>query len=461
MADPVLLLHRADPELHVYTTGSVQSPASIRDQMIRGRLLIQRAELAGLISDSKSLVVVGAGAGGATAAMTAKELGVPCTLVDSEPLVGGQLRPFARQRGCTTRQIEPSLYDWPLPRHNHSSWGHPSMPLTYTAGLANDVVMRDLDPAFKAAKLRTSWGAIVEDKPERGLSGMLEVKVKDVLSGDTSTLLCDMVLFAIGAGQETVTVGAYSGYRFWDSDAFNQVPLVNSGNGNVLISGGGDGALQDLIRIVTDPERAPSPYMLWDAIRGFVDHEVLLRIAEIEDQAQRMLLWSGSKPTDCDVHIDLRIGYAAVLRELWKSGNMVHIREALAGFWRDPLPKVTLLHPCSHFSRCYGLNHFISLLIFELLRHRGVTRKPGYSLSTVRASVISGHSCRSAASCHGADHDVELIDETCRGGKGSGAPLNGGTHNVVVVRHGIDGKAMKSPVGPVPLARQMLPYDLL
>ncbi len=71
MTDPVLDAHEILPGL--YTISGGPSPISIRDQMLRGWLVVERLRLNQLIHDRASLLVVGAGAGGVTAAIWAAD----------------------------------------------------------------------------------------------------------------------------------------------------------------------------------------------------------------------------------------------------------------------------------------------------------------------------------------------------------------------------------------------------
>ena len=62
MSDPILDAHELDAYFYLL---SGPRPISIRDQMLRGVLLVKRLIEAGEISEDKPLLVIGAGAGGA------------------------------------------------------------------------------------------------------------------------------------------------------------------------------------------------------------------------------------------------------------------------------------------------------------------------------------------------------------------------------------------------------------
>src|ERR671933_100000 len=86
MHDPFLLAHQVLPQL--YLISSHVGPISIRDQMVRGRLVVERALEQGLI-------------------LRAVELGVRTWLVDRHATL------FHVQSNITTRWLDPTHYDWP------------------------------------------------------------------------------------------------------------------------------------------------------------------------------------------------------------------------------------------------------------------------------------------------------------------------------------------------------------
>ena len=71
MSDPVLDAHQIGNGCFYRLSGP--TPISIRDQMLRGRVLVDRLVQAGKIHDKLPLIVFGAGVGGATAAVWAAD----------------------------------------------------------------------------------------------------------------------------------------------------------------------------------------------------------------------------------------------------------------------------------------------------------------------------------------------------------------------------------------------------
>lgn len=73
MADPILDAHRLLPQL--YLLGSPLSPISIRDQILRARWVVDRLVRSDEVREGMRILIVGAGAAGATAAIRAAQHG--------------------------------------------------------------------------------------------------------------------------------------------------------------------------------------------------------------------------------------------------------------------------------------------------------------------------------------------------------------------------------------------------
>jgi len=89
---------------HLYLLSPGPSPISIRDQMLRGRLIVEELDHEKIINKDKPLLVVGGGAGGVTAAMFAAEKSIHTTLVEKK------LACFSVQK-LSSRYIHPNQYD--------------------------------------------------------------------------------------------------------------------------------------------------------------------------------------------------------------------------------------------------------------------------------------------------------------------------------------------------------------
>jgi hypothetical protein len=137
MMDPVLDAHGVLPGFYLISGGP--SPISIRDQMLRGWLVVQRLLQNRLIHSDAPLLVVGAGAGGVTAAVWAAENQVRTLLVDRAAA------PFGVQKRATTRFLNPTQYDWPVDHWPSGvfPWlpSHVGLPLPYPSDWAADLAV--------------------------------------------------------------------------------------------------------------------------------------------------------------------------------------------------------------------------------------------------------------------------------------------------------------------------------
>lgn len=376
MADPFLLAHLVRPLF--FDIGGALSPVSIRDQMIRGRMIVDRSVEAGLLGTGRSpLLVIGAGAAGATAAIRAAQRGIRTVLIEINPA------PFLRQGGCQSRWVNPTQYDWPVGHWTQSRyhWMPPAMPMPWREALANVLAVvwtvqlnsmrRRYGPALLDVRYRTTLGSLA-------LSGS---SVQGTLATPTAPSITQTFAMAVscaGFGTERCTIGSYSGFRFWDTDDFEMpnLGLPASRAGEVLISGGGDGALQDVLRIIAGK---PAVYIYNNLT---AQSNVASRLAKLEreiqdaeDQAQRAYIWGASPQHDHEIQMALHQAYLRVIQNLQANPqDWSDVCSQLHQILPANIPKVELVYPCEHFDRSYGLNRFLVLLFAEYLQgRRGVT----------------------------------------------------------------------------------------
>jgi len=427
MNDSFLHLHRID-ELQFSISGLI-APASIRDQIVRGKMFVDRARARGFISESRPLLVMGAGAGGMTATIAALRLGIRVTLIDRN------LRAFGRQRKCLTRWIDPTQYDWPSVQWDRGEYPwrdaiHPlrDVPLPWKANWANKLAAQWLIEFQKAQErygelLELNFGTIVHGLPYyRPPDKMLAVRYGAKGSTTGKTVAFGAVLYARGAGQERVTSGPkhapYRGFRFWETDPFE---LLQLGLGEVeeprrvLICGSGDGALQDFLRIATGLKSAKE---ILQAVLPDFDRGLLHRLYSEEDQGLRAKVWNGLR-WDHNVQMRLDAVHLRIAAELLpRKGGNTEIEERIAGLLRhSDGVELRLVHPCQHFTAIYPLNRFVVYLLYRYATVAGLSERidirPGRSLATVEC--VDHEPQKSPRDCHGLEHKVTLRKEPdCR-----------------------------------------------
>jgi len=225
----------------------------------------------------------------------------------------------------------------------------------------------------------------------------------------------------------------------------------------IVISGSGDGALQDFLRITTNNKSAE------EILRSFSVPDTDVRtLQSAEDLTQRAYHWGATKAHDHEVVDPLHQVHRGLVESLVPRGKPRDpFIKILDGLVRTPVPKITLICSCTHFSNAYGLNRFLTLLIaryLELYRGQSDVLRLGKNVKSVQG--INGHTCHgNPITCHGEDHEVELVDATRCAGRPGTAVVDTIQANIVIIRHGIDPSNLP-PVPDVMLPRQMMPYHV-
>jgi hypothetical protein len=443
--DPFLRAHFVAPS--IFDLGGRFRPAAIRDQMLRARLLIDRAAEQNLFP-TKRILVVGAGVAGVSAAFQAAKYGVFSVIAEQDKRTA-----FGRFTLCSSRWVHPAHYDWPFEHWERDYLD--GFPLQFKPGWPSQLAGKwraDLATLEAEKKAKVRYGVrITEDCIRRSID-----HVEARLGKRAAFEPFDLVIRCEGPGIEDCCVGAYRGFEFFQTDPFEE-PALGLPEGvtpRVLISGGGDGALQDFIRIGSGAGTAGG------FLRLLFPGDVAAlerRIATAESQARRRLLWSAhpERPEhDHAVHLALRKFYEDQLRDMdvqWRALRD-RFREIAGARLRDGRI-LHLAHPCLHFSHSYPLNRFAAKLLMSFLRT--IDPQRFHTLPNSKTSEVEcvGHTCASASECHGLDHRVRFAPSHCLEKDASAAQEQ--IYNVVVIRHGV---RLVGSAGPQ--VRQMLPFHL-
>lgn len=445
--DSFLRAHYIAP--FTYDLGGRFRPPAIRDQMIRARLLVDRAYEEGLFH-GKPILIVGAGVAGVSVAFWAAKRGVKSVI--AEEAHGA----FGRFVLCSSRWVDPTQYDWPA---GHWQSGRlEGLPLDYAPGWPSQLA------ATWRAQLQTleaehKTEVVYRLRIERNAVATHLNHVELVLRDGESPRAFDLAVYCEGPGTEDCRVGAYSGLEFFQDDPFEEpaLGLLEGITPRVLISGCGDGALQDFIRIASGRRSAGE---LYQELFNGGNQDLERRVATAESQARRLLLWSSPSQEsahDHAAHSALRDFYQRLLLEMendyayWQSLRD-RFRNIAGARLRDGRT-VHVVHPCAHLSHCYPLNRFVARLVMNFLAIEDRERFRFIPNTGTAAVACVGHSRESAAECHGKSHLVSFAPLQCWGK--SPGPGQSTEYNVVVVRHGV-----KRGGAPQQAVRQMLPYFL-
>jgi hypothetical protein len=423
--------------------------------MLRGRLIVEELIAANIINEDQPLLVVGAGAGGVTAAMFAAENNIHTTLVEKEP------KAFSVQRR-SSRQIHPVQYDWPVNHYieGNAFWNGLRMPLPFTVN--------------ESQQLTTNWNLILRDFANTNaiFRLMFNTEITEINVIEIRNIICDKpkslrvtfdnnahsdnfsaVIWATGAGAEDCQfrldgVPRYEGIRFWHYDQFESercgLPDDNP-SPKIVISGSGDGALQDFLRCVTRQSLALTIYnILFSSIDLGIQQQIKATIHSAEDRASRCLIWASTRQQEDAIYQELENEHISAITYLLTIGTINYNLQQLLSEWLQEYAEISLIFRRNYFKNYYPLNRFLVLLIAQYLenctngnvlyRNRNVLYR---NSEIVDIQPSNGHECMIEDSqgtgltngnpaCYGQEHTVKLTNNTEL------------TANIIIIRHGLN-----------------------
>jgi hypothetical protein len=243
----------------LYALGSFDSRVTVLSQQTRALNLVWSMIETGVVPVEKrdppfKIAVVGAGFAGLTFAAGLLRKGAACELYIFEQR--DTLLPL--QQGSDTRWLHPHIYDWPADGSEASAAMLPV--LNWTAARSSDVVVQVLGEWAQIVEKRDSIHLFCNtrhlqltqcaDEPHRARIEWVGEKRRasdgtireseGSARGLSETF--DAVVLAVGFGLEA------SKASYWRNETFGQ-PSLNEPRRTFLLSGQGDGAMIDLLRI--------------------------------------------------------------------------------------------------------------------------------------------------------------------------------------------------------------------
>ncbi|MBJ7312223.1 NAD(P)-binding protein [Rugamonas sp. CCM 8940] len=371
---------------NTFDLSSGLSNVSIRDQMVRAKLLIR--DLVHSKEPCREILIVGAGIAGACAAVEAAKHEIRVVCVDRNE------RPFQLQHVSAHRYVGPYMYEWPAAFSELQHFPPLDWPDAKTMSkffrtefgwralepMASNVLADKLDTwlrdrlaapatpaqphpeflmALPAAQVRQYVLAFI--KGRKPLAGQFKAarhwpdgSVADV------DIRPDFVILAAGMGRENCTlVEGVEGIKFWKDDTLWQ-PAVNTKQ--VGIFGGGDGAMQDFLRVLSifnHPLAFIEALKQDHAVRVLLEREYAYLLS-IEQQHRLESTWTlPSASHDIWRQIDSQC------REVAQRLAMHYcVRRAVAaGVKPDGGGRVELFCREAYFGKAYLLNRFMLHLL--------------------------------------------------------------------------------------------------
>lgn len=372
---------------------------SMRDQIVRAQLLAR--DLRSFDHDGRRVLVVGAGIAGTAFAIEAVAAHFEIVLLEAEASA------LKLQSAVTTRYVGPFMYEWPSAFHDDQSyppdpsrhlgdapahtphWGE-QQPVAASAmagqyldwlkaarvalGPLGPSLWFDVDKAQVKAFVRT-FVVAASANFRRWMAGfpLLPMPPLGIMSGRAdadnppgapalAAFVPDYVVLAAGMGQETTALPVgkgksvpASGRRFWQNDDLKK-PLA--ADQEIGVFGGGDGALQDVLRLLTQFNHPLEliAHLREDAtVAALLDRERDALLA-IEQQSRLIGTWTLGNAVFA--------GVDAACREVAERlAAEPALRKQLAGGMRSGKGAVCHFVRKVHFSKAYLLNRFVVHLI--------------------------------------------------------------------------------------------------
>lgn len=407
---------------------------SIRDQAVRVRTLLWSMDEAGYFDTLlpwDKVLVVGAGYAGASASLWLADRGINTVLVDT------QKEPFSLQAECTSRWLSLTQYDWPAPHypdHNYPQGLHPDR-FGYAWLQNNQGFCRiHANGLQRASDHAADWtkefkehlkrlGGKIDWRPEWEFRGCnvpanpspiepfeAEFERLDGIPLPSDPELFMYVFHAEGFGNDAVRLGV-KGQKarprtksFWDKDGLSETGVTPPKR--VLISGGGDGAIQDALRALVDPKfRTPIEMLVHvhdtakNAARARLSKDPTAEIrferdwahfehaiSFAEEQATKAYSWMGTRPDPIWSEVHERFERALQCLAKDHGQAMLQAMEDILAR-TDHVEELYVVHTNVALKKCFPLNRVTYMLCVETFRCRGGNGRPTYFGANVTCGV--------------------------------------------------------------------------
>jgi hypothetical protein len=428
---------------------------SIRDQLLRSSVIVNALDEEGLIGRGRPLLVCGAGAAGMNAAIVAGERGVQVTVLERAP------QPFDTIYG-SYRSVDPTEYDWP-----HRHWTRGRFPVNTGYIRPKDIALRQPGPGY-ASSLCSAWyqhwlDYVARSKQDPETYGRVDLRtgvvVKDLNFRDPGaghhvdvsgywTAVRDKVelksfgavLSCVGHGEERLSDPGWRGYkgmRFWqDSDGIRPGVPLPPGLSRIVVSGGGDGAMQDIQRFLTS-YCGRQLYEKLEQAGVAPDADMLMDLLSTEESARRRGCWvPAHRANDAllEWHAKFELLVDAQFREI-KSTNPQLLDDAARQILRNPAtdtrPELWWIYRESSPGHAYALNRYLVLFLIRLIKETAARQSPVTVIPDITITGIAGeygHVCTDPFDCLGEEHKLTI--------EGGPPPELEGIH-LIAIRHGI------------------------
>ncbi|MDP9176020.1 MAG: hypothetical protein M3O30_19460 [Planctomycetota bacterium] len=372
MSDKFLEDHRLAER--TYRLCGPLTPASIRDMSVRAGELVARLLAYDKIKNDSNVLIVGAGVAGVSCAAALLTLS-QCRVTLNDKIKS----PLSLQTAVRHRHVTPHGFDWPYyfyRRNRYPLLGSSAMP--WNGGAADDV----------AKQFNARFGLLVGQQPRGRFHSVManpivhwtydprqgwDVRFQSLPeSGAPIRQQFTHLVLCCGIGAENDTLGGYQGYRFWDFED----PFLSTGamaldsNDHVLISGGGDGGLNDFVRLLTGES---TPENLLPSLEALIGAKFKARYQAIQALAHRHFLLSLNPEIDRRINVYAFDAHQRLARRLYHTNAM---KDALSRLLLVNRPSVQLIVRQQSFGRCYTPNAMLASLLARAVAREGNGDRP-------------------------------------------------------------------------------------
>jgi hypothetical protein len=420
----LLIEHRSVENPTVYY---IQRLSNFREQTSLAVRLVTAAFRQKVFKKENTLLIIGGGVSGAAAGLEASQRGMIVTLFESKRTL------LSVQQRCKTRYLHPYEYYWPLAHYQKRTFPFTDIdkkysprPMRWSAGVASDIAKKLADQILKEKSPNLSFRLGVKHIP---------VSQKTLLEDFDSDGDYQFILVCAGARERTGFPNlAFASFPYWENDPLEKLCSRYADGSRrkeqILLSGGGDGGLQDLLRIVTKPTRR----------KPFAAGQILEKLLPTLRRNREFNRWLKSKQFDgnCYRPFDVK----PMLKDF---EDLLNSMEADFDYWRS-LSRMLLswIHPAilkgdvrirlafkeKHFSRSFALNVFLVRLLERIIKNQQLLL-PGHEIHLVNTATKT-HQCKGdPKDCFTSPHFVSWKISGARSPKKE-------AYDVVVLRHGSD-----------------------
>jgi hypothetical protein len=456
--DPFLFAHKRTG-VPLFDLSIRLNTISVRDQMTRALLLAERlpqwlqAQL-GVNYVQHRLLIVGGGACGTTAAVALAQRGMTVEVAERD----GHL--FHLQRNCVSRWLDPTQYDWPLdnwrvrrfPQQHRHRWS----PFTWGADVARGIAqkwggqlsrhLRVVPGLANRLRFRQPIEARLNPRYNPHIR-LMRVEFNNPQTGQFSGFGdYAAVIWAFGHGDERCNLPnspQFRGLPFWHTDPLesNHCGLAGQAQeGTVLVSGSGDGAVQDFLRVVT---RCRSVRDIFDQLQLENANIDIHKILSAELRAERAINWSPGGDFAGPYMNELQACHEEVVQSILGTAGLQGRINALVA---NRPQNTVLVTRQTCFTCIYPLNRFLALLILRGVNHPSVTWRTGLEVHQVQSLNVPPAPL-TALNCIGHEWRVTLHSIQ---GNAAAQHLDA---NVVLLRHGVESPEATLPATAPPLPR--------